>query len=239
MFILFGLAIVSAALMHIAEHDAQPDKLGSIPDAMYWSVITLTTVGYGDVSPVTALGKIIAGVTALAGIIMLALPVGIIATSFAQAIQRRDFVVTWSMVAHVPLFARLNAPDVAVLMRHLQSQTYEPDEIIVRRGEVAQSMFFISSGEVEIDFGNRAVRLGEGHFFGEVAIVKQTRRSATVRATRGAKMLVLDAADLRGLMDRRPEIARLIREEAVQRLAIDDIEEPGDIAIIEIASSER
>jgi voltage-gated potassium channel len=234
LFILCGLALVSAAVMYVAEHEAQPEKLGSIPDALYWAVITLTTVGYGDVSPVTPLGKAIAGVTALFGIVMLALPVGIIATSFAQTIQRRDFVVTWSMISHVPLFARLSANDVAELMRYLQSQTFEPGEIIVKRGDIAHSMYFISSGEIEIDFGTRRTKLGEGHFFGEVAIIKQARRSATIRAICATKMLVLDAADLRGLMERRPEIARLIEREAIERLAVDDLDEPGDILPAEL-----
>ncbi len=234
LFILCGLALVSASVMYVAEHEVQPEKLGSIPDALYWAVITLTTVGYGDVSPLTPLGKVIAGVTALFGIVMLALPVGIIATSFAQTIQRRDFVVTWSMVSHVPLFARLSANDVAELMRYLQSQTFEPGEIIVKRGDIAHSMYFISSGEVEIDFGARRTKLGEGHFFGEVAIIKQARRSATVRALCATKMLVLDAVDLRGLMERRPEIARLIEREAIERLAIDDLEEQGDIIAAEL-----
>ncbi len=235
LYILGSLALISASLMYVAERDAQPDKLGTIPDAFYWAVITLTTVGYGDVSPVTPVGKIIAAVTALFGIVMLALPVGIIATAFAQAIQRRDFVVTWSMVAHVPLFAKLKPADVAEMMKLLQSQTVEAGEVIVRRGEIAHSMYFVAAGEVEIDFGERRILLGAGHFFGELAIVKQTRRSANIRATVATKLLVLDAADLRGLIDRRPEIGALIASEAAERLAIDDLDEAGDLAAQEIA----
>jgi voltage-gated potassium channel len=70
-----------ATLMHLVEGAAQPDRFGTIPDAMWWAIITLTTVGYGDVVPITPLGKVVAGVTAIMGIAMLALPVGIIATS--------------------------------------------------------------------------------------------------------------------------------------------------------------
>ena len=102
--ILGSLVLAAASIMHLAEHDAQPEKFGTIPDAMWWAVVTLTTVGYGDVVPITALGKVIAGVIAIMGLGMLALPVGIIATSFAEVIHRRDFVVTWGMISRVPLF---------------------------------------------------------------------------------------------------------------------------------------
>jgi voltage-gated potassium channel len=103
--ILAGATLISATFMHLAERDAQPDKFGTIPDAMWWSVVTLGTIGYGDVVPVTPLGKLVAAITILWGLVMIALPVGIIATAFSEQIHRRDFVVTWGMVARVPLFA--------------------------------------------------------------------------------------------------------------------------------------
>ena len=77
MMFLIGLALISGAFMHWAEHGAQPEKFGTVPDALYWAMITLATVGYGDVVPITPLGKVIASVTAVSGIAMLALPVGI------------------------------------------------------------------------------------------------------------------------------------------------------------------
>ena len=91
--IALGSALVAASLMHLAEGDVQPDKLGTIPDAFWWAIVTIGTIGYGDVVPVTALGKLIATCTIFAGLVLMALPVGIIATAFAEQIQRRDFIV--------------------------------------------------------------------------------------------------------------------------------------------------
>ena len=59
--ILFGTTLIAAALMHLVERHVQPDKFGTIPDAMWWAIVTLGTIGYGDVVPVTPLGKLIAG----------------------------------------------------------------------------------------------------------------------------------------------------------------------------------
>ncbi len=87
--IIFVLLIISASLMFYIEHDAQPDKFGSIPETLWWSVCTLTTVGYGDVTPVTPLGKICAGFIALLGIGMFALPAGILASGFEQELSSR------------------------------------------------------------------------------------------------------------------------------------------------------
>ena len=75
--ILIGATLLAAAAMHIVERHVQPEKFGTIPDAMWWAIVTLGTIGYGDVVPVTPLGRVIAAATIFAGLIMVALPVGI------------------------------------------------------------------------------------------------------------------------------------------------------------------
>ncbi len=82
------LLLFGAAALYLAEGDVQPDKFGSIPRALWWSIITLTTVGYGDVSPITPLGKVMASFVALAGIGLVAMPTGIMAAAFSDAMQR-------------------------------------------------------------------------------------------------------------------------------------------------------
>lgn len=233
--ILSGAVLAAATAMHLAEHDVQPERFGSIPAAMWWAVVTLTTVGYGDVVPVTVLGRVIGGITMIAGLVMLALPVGIVASAFAREIHRRDFVVTWSMVAKVPLFSSLDAAEVADIMRYLKSQTAEPGEVICRRGEEAHSMYFIGAGTVEIELPDRKLQLDQGHFFGEMAALQQARRSATVRAVTRVKLLALDSHDLHLLMELQPAIAREITEMAQARLARDRMSRHGDMVPEELA----
>jgi len=81
--------LISASLLYLAEAEAQPDKFGSIPRALWWAIVTLTTVGYGDAYPVTALGRVMAGVIAIIGVTVIALPTGIFAASFTEAMERR------------------------------------------------------------------------------------------------------------------------------------------------------
>ena len=89
----FGLAlmlvIVSSTMLYIVEGGIQPEAFGSIPRAMWWSIATLTTVGYGDVYPVTALGRLFAALTALMGICLIAMPAGIFASAFSDALEER------------------------------------------------------------------------------------------------------------------------------------------------------
>ncbi|MGH7215303.1 MAG: ion transporter [Tepidisphaeraceae bacterium] len=88
-FVLVILLIVAAGVVYYAENDAQPDKFSSIPAAMWWAVITLTTIGYGDVYPITPLGKLLGGIIAVCGIGIVALPTAIIATGFADELKKR------------------------------------------------------------------------------------------------------------------------------------------------------
>jgi len=216
--ILGGLVLTMATLMHLAERAAQPDRYGTIPDAMWWAVVTLTTVGYGDVVPITPLGKIIAGLTAMMGFTLLALPIGIIATSFAEVIHRREFVVTWTMVARVPIFGGLGASDIADVMQLLDSRTARKGEVIARRGEKADAIYFIVSGTVEVELvDGETIRLRDGDFFGEIAILTGHARNATVRACGETQLLVLEAHDLERLMNRVPEIGQRIRAVAHSR----------------------
>lgn len=93
MFVLMMLLIVVSSLAYIAESHAQPEAFGSIPAAMYWAITTMTTVGYGDVVPVTPLGKVLAGVLGVIGIGMVALPAGLLASGFSEQLhqRRREF----------------------------------------------------------------------------------------------------------------------------------------------------
>ncbi|MGA7458257.1 MAG: potassium channel family protein, partial [Methyloceanibacter sp.] len=81
------------------------------------ALATLTTVGYGDIVPITPLGKLLGGVVMLLGVGMIALPVAIIATGFSQESNRHQFVVTWSMIARVPLFAAMDESEIAEITK--------------------------------------------------------------------------------------------------------------------------
>ena len=91
---LFLIALfMSSAMMYIVEHEAQPDKFSSIPQTMWWSLITLTTVGYGDVSPVTPIGQVIGAITALMGVCVVALLTGIVASAFSNQMSQRKIII--------------------------------------------------------------------------------------------------------------------------------------------------
>jgi voltage-gated potassium channel len=85
----FVLIIVSACVMYLVEHTAQPDAFGDVPSAIWWAVVTMTTVGYGDVMPVTGLGKIIAIFVMLVGVGLVALPAAMLAAKFAEELHTR------------------------------------------------------------------------------------------------------------------------------------------------------
>lgn len=225
-----GVTLVAASLMHLVEGRIQPDKLGTIPDAMWWAIVTIGTIGYGDVVPVTVLGKFIAAGTIFLGVMMLALPVGIIATAFSEQIHRREFVITWSMIARVPLFSELDAVEIAGIMELLRARVAEPGQVIVRAGDTAHSMYFIAAGRVEVALrGREPVVLGPGQFFGEVAVLRRARRSATATALMRTSLLVLDAQDLHALMSREPRIAERVQDVVRKRMG-EPLTPKGDIA---------
>jgi voltage-gated potassium channel len=164
------------------------------------------------------------------------LPVGIVATAFAEQIHRRDFVVTLGMVARVPLFAGLNAGDIADIMRLLRAQQIEAGAVIARRGEPAHSMYFIAAGEVEIELKSKRVRLGTGQFFGEIAALRRARRSATATALTRTSLLAR-RADLRAhgpRAARRGTYPPVVRD----RLGRDIVTPQGDLVNEELEEAE-
>jgi voltage-gated potassium channel len=232
--ITLGIALVAGTLMHLAEGRVQPDKLGTIPDALWWAIVTLGTIGYGDVVPLTPLGKLIATGTIMLGLVVIALPVGIIATAFADQIHRRNFIVTWGMIARVPLFAELDAGEISDIMGLLRAQVAEAGEVIVRAGDPAHSMYFVAAGEVEVALKKKRLRLGVGQFFGEVAVLRRARRSATATAISRTNLLVLDAQDLHALMSRDPRIATRVKDVVETRVGGEVVSPKGDIVAQEI-----
>lgn len=91
-FIAFIMLLISSTLMYYAESEVQPEKFQSIPHAFWWAIATLTTVGYGDVYPITALGKFLSSIIAIVGIGFVALPTGIISSAFIDKIKIEETI---------------------------------------------------------------------------------------------------------------------------------------------------
>jgi voltage-gated potassium channel len=209
-----GLASVA---VHFLERDAQPTSFGSVPATLWWAVATLTTTGYGDVVPVTPLGRLVAALVMICGLGVFGLWTGILATGFAAETRRDNFLKTWESVTKVPFFATLGPATIADVTHMLRTMDLPARAMIIRKGQVGDCMYFIAEGEVAVDLPGKKIALGEGAFFGEMALLGNTLRSANITTTQVSKLLVLDLVDFRMLMARHPDLAATIDAEAKRR----------------------
>ena len=214
----FGIVLLTAAsIAYLLEREANPAVFGSIPAALWWAIVTLTTTGYGDVVPSTVAGRILGGSVMTGGILVFALWSGILANGYAQELRRREFLRTWELVAKVPFFHNIGASLIAEVARLLRPRDYPAGAVVMRRGQPGDCMYFIADGEVEIQLPGQNVYLISGQFFGEVALLTGAPRNATVVATQPSTLLSLDIVDFHELLARQPELARIIHEEAQHR----------------------
>jgi len=208
---------LASVAVYFLERGAQPVAFGSVPAALWWAVATLTTTGYGDVVPITPLGRLVAAFVMICGLGVFGLWTGILATGFAAETRRDNFLKTWESVSKVPFFAALGPSAIADVTHMLRTMDLPARTMIIRKGQAGDCMYFIAAGEVEVDLPGKKVRLGDGAFFGEMALLGNNLRSANITTTRVSKLLVLDLVDFRMLMARHPDLAETIDIEAKRR----------------------
>ncbi|MFN3232612.1 MAG: cyclic nucleotide-gated ion channel [Alphaproteobacteria bacterium] len=216
--IMLGLIVFSAAIIFYIERGHNETAFSSIPQSMWWSLATLTTVGYGDMIPMTAAGKVFGGVLMIFGLAMYALPVGIIASGFASEIHRRDFVVSQDMLRRVPLFEDLDMAALTRIASLLRARIFKPGDVLARQGDHADNMFFILSGTLDATLEGTNRQLGPGEFFGEIALLSDSRWYLTVTASTRSQVMMLEAADLYHLISDHPSIGEQLMQHADDRL---------------------
>jgi len=185
---------------------------------MWWAIVTLTTTGYGDAVPQTIWGRLLAGWVMVGGIAVSALWAAIIANAFSEELRRRDFLRTWDLVARASFFRHLGTAAIADIVRLLHARDARTGTVLFHRGQSGDAMYFIVAGEVSVDIGTAPKILGAGDFVGEMALLFDAPRSATVVVTQPSLLLVLDIANFRELAGRRPELIDTIEAEAKRRL---------------------
>lgn len=241
------IMVLSAYTMYVVEGSIQPKSFGSLPSSLYWAVTTLTTTGYGDITPQTAIGRLVAGITMMLGLALFALPVGIVATNFVTEIHRRDFVVTWSMISHLPLFEGFSAAAVSDVMSVLRSRMVREHTPLTEKGNPGTEMFFIISGTALAEYERGTIILRTGDFFGETALLTGKPHECTVIARSSMRVLSLSSADFSQLLRKHPKLKR--RFEVVGATKQQKLDErtggreepaglvseiaPGDVAVID------
>jgi voltage-gated potassium channel len=216
------LLLFVSTLAYYAERDVQPDKFGTIPDAMWWAMATLTTVGYGDVTPITPIGKLLGGAAMICGIIVLALPIAIIASGFAAEVGRRDFVVTWSLVSRIPVLAELEIDELNHVMPFLNAQFCEAHRDIISPDDRADAMYFVVAGGVRMRTEAGESLFSAGDFFGELAMLEGRDHTHNYRTLGPTKLLRLNHDDYQHLAESHPVVTDKIVAMAKMRRAARD-----------------
>ena len=220
--VMLGLLVVSSTLVFHLENPVQPEAFASIPHAMWWGLATLTTAGYGDVVPVTAMGKIIGGTMMIFGLGMFAIPIGIIASAFSRDIHQRDFVVSFGMVSNVPAFSHLGPVEIEKIIRMLQSRRLQAGSAVFAKNDPADAMYFILSGTVRVHLPGQPIELKEGEFFGEMAIYRDAPRMARVSCVTDCRLLRLSRQDFTNLAEDDPDFRTKIEAAVAERNSFQD-----------------
>lgn len=216
--ILATVVALSASAIHYAERAAQPDVFGTLEDAFWWSIVTITTVGYGDTVPVTGLGRAIAAMTMVVGFAFIALPIAILSSSFADVIRNRDFQVTWALVGEVPFLAALDAATISRWMPRLIARRFERGDVVVPAGEEPVEFHMVVAGTLEggsAEAGDDApVRLGEGAVFGGPVPLANLGIEGPVLALSDVRVMLVSADDIALIRRHRPDLVERMRASA-------------------------
>jgi voltage-gated potassium channel len=225
-----GLLLLAALLfastgIYYLESAAQPDKFGSVPESAWWAMATLTTVGYGDIYPITPLGRFFGGFVMIMGLCILALPVAIISAGFAQEVSRRDFVVNWSLMSRIPLLAELDAREVSEVMPLLHAHNLPPNIEVMAEGTEGNAMYFIASGRVKMKRPDGEQVFQTGDFFGAVAMLDNDIQHGAFITAAKCRLLKLHKEDFHRLETANAQIAERIRKTAAARKASRELTE--------------
>ena len=132
-----------------------------------------------------------------------------------------DLVVTFAMLSRVPLFQGFSPTVLSEIMNLLRAQSIAAGGIISARGERAAAMYFVVSGEVDVELSDRRVEFGPGDFFGELALLHDTMSSANVIARAPTRLLSLSAEDFTTLMQKHPTLQARLKDASALK-AFDD-----------------
>lgn len=217
--IMLGLMFFSSTLMYLIEREAQPEAFGDIPSALWWALATLTTVGYGDVVPITGLGQLVGGLVMIFGLAFYALPIGIIASGFSDEVHRREFVLPIRVIEEFPVFKELSREAARELAERVRSLTLMPGTVLTHRMDRNNGLYCIISGEVSAFHAHEPVPLCEGDFLGECGLITEHGMQPSAVVTKRAKLMWIESVDLHMLLSVYPELAEGLLRHAKDRLA--------------------
>ena len=204
---------VTGEVMHVIEGGAQPRIFGTLPGSMYWAITTLTTVGYGDETPITWMGKLWAGITMVTGLVLFALPVGIIATGFVNGLHKREFSITWSMVKRQPLFDGFEMDATRQILDTMGASVMQDHTRITVEGQKADKFYLVISGKAHAEDETGSWDLEPGDIIGAEALDDHSTYGQTVWARTEMRLMNLAGEDLRRLARKYPMLAQRIHNE--------------------------
>ena len=212
----FSVLLIFSTLIHFIEKDVYPEAFGSIISSMWFGITTLTTVGYGDITPITAAGKVLAALTMFLGIGMFALPAAILASAYYEEIQKRNYLISLETISKIPLFEKLPVGAIGKINSKLHAVLAPPHKTIITKGEVSDAMYIIEFGSVEVQLQNPVI-LTAGDYFGERGLLLNEKRNATVTSKNDLKLLKLKKNDLLELMSEHEDLFKALAHSSATR----------------------
>lgn len=208
--LLISTVFIAGAIMHVVEGRAGSHHFATLPDGMYWAITTLTTVGYGDATPETPLGKFIAGVTMVIGLALFALPIGIIANGFVNGLNRRRFAVTWTILKQQPLFRDFSIESLSDILDCVAADIVREQGHLVIAGEPAHALLLVVSGAAAEESEEDIRDLEPGDLVGAQSLRYQGVYARTVTAREDVRVMSIGHDDLRRLARKNPVLRQRI-----------------------------
>lgn len=216
-FVVLIMLMLSSSVIYVLEHKTQPEQFSSIPQSMWWAISTLTTVGYGDVTPVTSGGKIVGAVVMITGIGLFVLWTSILSGAFTEELRKHHFHITKDMLSKIPALRLLPLHAIRHIDKVAETAILPARHALIRRGERVDSLYFIVDGTVEIDNSTEREILQAGDHFAEAGLFNHSRAVVDVITLTSTRVFKIDAHTFQTLCMHHKDFYNHMKEVAQSR----------------------